>query len=183
MEYVTTRDFAFFVGQPNISLERTWSPDENFSYTFQSRGGHSAMVVALDDEIKLPGPFTAIDGELAFVPLCEAISIIAHEKPVVSVNNHSAGPNISISLNVILDPLSKTVSLGNGLPTVRWSFFNEFNGVRETITTNSTSISFRPRTNGVYQVRASVSDGALSKQVLVVTGMYTGGESGGGTHL
>jgi hypothetical protein len=170
---VNTRDFAFFVKPPStgaLSYERTWSPNEYFTHVYDERGFYSAAVVEIDDERK-----QTLGNLTRFVPFCEAITVIAHNRPSVSVANVSAGSNISINLNVSLDSLSKAARSGNGNPTIQWRFYNELNGETEFITTSTPNLTFSPTYNGPYQVQATVSDGTLSRTVNMITNMYTGG--------
>lgn len=171
VEYVTTRDFLYFTADPNLSVKEGFTPNENSSYQFSNRGASRALVVALDDEVKQIGPF----GDEAFVPLCEAITIYAHNPPTFSVVSETAGASIFIELDVNLDSLSRFARERNGTPRVSWSFFNELNSITENITTDGSSVNFAPRYNGAYQVRVKVSDGTLATFRTIITGQYTGG--------
>lgn len=172
--YETTRKFSYFSGNffPTMHTNLTASEDYHIDI---SRGSNYITVIATDKEVRQQ----VWDGtkwvDDYFVPLCEAIQVWGHNKPVVSSGSVSGGSSILASISITLDNYSKTKREGNGEPVVIWKFKNTFYNQTESITTNSSSISFAPQYNGEYAVSVSVSDGTLSTLYTVGYIMFNGG--------
>jgi hypothetical protein len=103
------------------------------------------------------------------------ITVHAHNKPVVSINNITVGSSIYVDLNVTVDFLSKFGQERNGIPRTTWRFINDTTGSTETVVTDSTTINFAPSYNGDYHLEMIVSDGGLSTSYIWYIGQYSGG--------
>ncbi|WP_339667807.1 hypothetical protein [uncultured Paraglaciecola sp.] len=178
-QYKTTRKFSYFSGRVTLTMLVNQTTNEDYDIAFNDRGRNYVSVIAKDKEIRQkewdPVQSKYVDGY--FVPLCEVIQVWAHEKPSVTNSNASGGSSISANVSgVILDRDSKAMREGNGKPSINWRFRNENWNTIETITTSTTSISFRPQLNGPYDIKAVVSDGTLTTTHNIGSVMYNGGE-------
>jgi hypothetical protein len=106
---------------------------------------------------------------------CMTKSVMVQKAPKITTTSLSGGPlNISATTNATLDYYSKNSLSGVG-QSVTFTYFNTDMNITYTKTVSGSSAIFKPQTNGVYDVSASVSDGNFSTQVSLGTVLYNGG--------
>lgn len=165
-EYRTTRDFAFFKAfgkWSTLELVRGMSSDEDIQMSYPIRGENRAVVLVKDETLTQTG---GPAGSPWYIPLCDVIEVIAHNKPTVGSASISGGNSIKVTVeNVSIDNLSERASKGLR-PSITYTFQNAHDShAVDRYTTTSTDINFSPAYKGYYYVSATVSDGNLKRYI------------------
>lgn len=184
-KYRTARDFAYFRSLEygyDIQEMRDFNSDEDYTMSFPTRGKYRAISIAKDDNHVLAGQGPA--GDDFYIPNCDVIEVIAHNRPTISKVSLTGGRDIKITVSGQIDSLSK-FSLENKPIKYTYYLINESNSRvnpdasedTEIITTTSPSKTFRPQTNGYYSVNVEIFDGTYKWRSLMGYVDYNGGST------
>ena len=103
----------------------------------------------------------SIPDQSAYIPMCDAVEVRVQNKPTVSLVSLTNGSSIKVVVTPTIDEYSKESLEGDGVPSIRYTFYNESDGRGKTIVSNSRSMTYTPHNNGPIRVTAKVFDGTF----------------------